>query len=140
MRLSGLYVILIGTFICTPILALAQQGNMHGMMDMPMNHTEKMPPASALKPAQGASVKILSPKPGQVFTGDEIPLQFRMVKGQIGSHVHAYVDGELMGMFETEKGTLTGVKPGRHTLELRVVTADHQTELNATDRVRFVVQ
>ena len=140
MRPTSLYVVLIGIFIFTPILALAQQGNMHGMMDMPMSHTEKMPPASALKPAQGASVKILSPKPGQVFKGDEITLQFRMVKGQIGSHVHAYVDGQLMGMFESEKGTLTGVKPGRHTLELRVVTADHQTELNATDRVRFVVK
>ena len=147
MRPSSLYVILIGTLIYTPISGLAQQGNMQGMdhgmnhgMDMPMNHAEKMPPASALKPAQGASVKIVSPKPGQVLKGDEIPLQFRMVKGNIGSHVHAYVDGQLMGMFETEKGTLTGIKPGRHTLELRVVTADHKTELNATDRVRFVVQ
>jgi hypothetical protein len=45
-----------------------------------------------------------------------------------------------MGMFSSEKGSLNGVKPGNHTLELRVVTADHKTELNATDRVRFTVK
>jgi hypothetical protein len=45
-----------------------------------------------------------------------------------------------MGMFESEKGALTGVKPGKHTLELRVVTSDHNTELDATDKVDFSVQ
>jgi hypothetical protein len=34
-----------------------------------------------------------------------------------------------MGMFESAKGTLNGVKPGKHVLELRVVASDHQTEL-----------
>jgi ASC-1-like (ASCH) protein len=51
-----------------------------------------------------------------------------------------YVDGELMGMFESAKGTLNGVKPGKHTLELRVVANDHKTELDATDRVEFTVK
>ncbi len=141
MRPSGLYVILIGTFICTPILALAQQGNMHGMMDMPMDHTEKMPPLSALKPAEGASVKILSPHPGQVFHSDEIPLEYKFVKGKRGSHLHAYVDGQLMGMFsDPNKATLTGVQPGNHTLEIRVTTADHKTELKARGTVKFTVK
>jgi hypothetical protein len=45
-----------------------------------------------------------------------------------------------MGMFESAQGTLNGVAPGRHTLELRVVAADHQTELTAKDRVEFVVK
>ena len=45
-----------------------------------------------------------------------------------------------MGMFKSEKGTLTGIQPGHHTLEIRVVTEDHQTELDATDRVHFVVK
>ncbi len=143
MPFSTLWAIVIAALICTPASALAQQGNMRGMdhgMAMPMDHTEKMPPESALKPAMGASVKIVSPKPGQIFSSDEVPLQFKLVKGKTGNHVHAYVDGELMGMFETEKGTLTGIKPGQHTLELRVVTADHQTELKATDKVRFAVK
>ena len=37
-------------------------------------------------------------------------------------------------------GTLTGIQPGKHTLELRVVAADHMTELNASDKVAFVVK
>lgn len=105
-----------------------------------MKHPTTMPTKSTLHPAEGASVKILSPKSAQVFNGDEIPIHFRMVKGKKGNHVHAYVDGELMGMFSSEKGTLTGIQPGHHTLELRVVAKDHQTELDAADRVRFVVK
>ncbi len=103
-------------------------------------HPTKAPPIAKLGPAEGASVKILSPKPGQTFKGDEVPLQFKLVKGKRGHHVHAYVDNDLMGMFESEKGTLTGIKPGSHVLELRVVAKDHQTELDARDRVKFVVK
>ena len=119
--------------------ALAQEGAMKGM-DMPVGHSDKMPPESALKPAQGASVKIISPKAGEVIKGDSVPLEFKMTKGKIGEHVHAYVDGEMAGMFKSAKGTLTGINPGKHTLELRVATSDHNTELNATDKVTFTTK
>lgn len=112
----------------------------HGGTHEHMKHPMTMPSGSMLQPAEGASVKILSPKPAQVFKGDEVPIQFRLVKGKKGNHVHAYVDGELMGMFSSEKGTLTGIQPGHHTLEVRVVAGDHQTELDATDKVQFVVK
>jgi hypothetical protein len=91
-------------------------------------------------PAEGAAVKIIVPAAGQVFAGDQIPLKFTLVEGKRGHHVHAYVDGELVGMFESDEGTLNGVQPGKHVLELRVITADHQTELDARDRVDFVVK
>jgi hypothetical protein len=94
----------------------------------------------ALKPAEGASIKILSPTKGQAFKGDKVPIEFKLTKGKRGHHAHAYVDGELMGMFESAKGTLNGVKSGNHTLELRVVADDHKTELDATDRVEFSVK
>ncbi len=109
-------------------------------MEAPMKHAEKMSPRSMLKPAEGASVKIISPKAGQIIKGDAIPLAYVMIKGKRGEHVHAYVDGELVGMFKTSKGTLNGIKPGKHSLELRVTTADHSTELDATDRIDFVVK
>jgi len=109
-------------------------------MDMPMEHPQKMPDKSALQPADGASVKIISPTAGQVIKGDQVPLQFKLTKGKRGEHVHAYVDGEMMGMFKTEKGTLNGLKPGQHTLELRVATADHNTELAATDKITFTTK
>lgn len=95
---------------------------------------------AALQPAEGAEVKILAPAPAQVFSGDQVPLKFQWAKGKRGHHVHAYVDGQLMGMFESESGTLNGVAPGKHVLELRVVAADHKTELAASDRVEFVVK
>lgn len=94
----------------------------------------------SLSPPEGASVKIISPAPDQIFTGDRVPLKFNLTKGRRGDHVHAYVDGELMGMFESKEGTLNGVAPGRHTLELRVVAEDHQTELDARDRTEFIVK
>jgi protein SCO1/2 len=92
-----------------------------------------------LKPAEGAGVTILTPKPGQVFKGDQVPVHFKFVKGKRGHHLHAYVNGALIGMFEGEKGTLTGIAPGNHVLEVRVA-ADHQTELDVIDRVSFVVK
>jgi copper transport protein len=91
-------------------------------------------------PAGGAEIKILSPREGEFVHGDQVPIVYRMVRGQSGQHAHAYVDGELMGMFETQNGTLTGIAPGEHTLELRVVAADHQTELDASDKIHFVVK
>jgi hypothetical protein len=109
-------------------------------MEAPMIHADEMAPKSALKPAEGASVKIVAPKAGQAYKGDSVPLEFKLKKGKRGEHVHAYVDGELMGMFKSQKGTLTGIKPGVHTLELRVATKDHNTELDATDKVRFTVK
>jgi putative copper export protein len=96
--------------------------------------------AKTIQPAEGASVQIHSPKNGEVVAGDRVPISFKLVGGKSGHHVHAYVDGELMGMFESRQGTLTGIGPGRHTLELRVVAADHQTELDASDKVQFVVK
>jgi hypothetical protein len=95
---------------------------------------------AALKPAEGASIKILSPTKGQAFKGAKVPIEFKLTKGKRGHHAHAYVDGELMGMFDSAKGTLNGVKPGKHTLELRAVADDHKTELDAMDRVEFTVK
>lgn len=93
-----------------------------------------------LLPAEGASVKIISPENDQLFTSDTVPLEFDLVRGKYGHHVHAYVNGELVGMFESEKGTLTGIEPGKHVLELRVTTKDHNSELAATDTVSFTVR
>lgn len=134
-----LFVFLTALTLSIPIWAFAQDRGMKGM-EMPMKAGDKMPLTSDLKPAEGAKVKIVAPKKGQVFKSDQIPLEFKLVRGKIGRHVHAYVDGRLMGMFESEQGTLTGIQPGNHTLEVRVATEDHKTELKATDKAQFVVK
>jgi hypothetical protein len=96
--------------------------------------------AAALQPAQGASVKIIAPVNNQSVAGDRVELRFKLTKGQQGHHAHAYIDGELIGMFEGNRGTLNGIKPGKHVLELRVVADDHQTELDASDKVVFTAK
>ena len=141
MKLFNLAAALSIEFLSVGFGAAAQESHDHMKgMDMPMKQSDKMPAKSALKPAQGASVKIVSPKAGQVIRGDSVPLEFKLTKGKIGEHVHAYVDGEMAGMFKGVKGTLNGIKPGQHTLELRVTTGDHNTELNATDKVTFTTK
>lgn len=139
-------VIRYAVFVTLTILALtnvsraqSSHDSMKGM-DMPAKQPQKTPAKSSLKPAQGASVKILSPTKGQTFNGDQVPIEFKLVKGKAGHHVHAYVDNQLMGMFEGDKGTLNGIKPGSHVLMLRVVADDHKTELDASDEVSFIVK
>ena len=94
----------------------------------------------ALKPAEGASIKIVAPKKDQIIKGDKVAMEFKLTKGKYGHHAHAYVDGELMGMFESEKGTPNRIKPWKHTLELRVIAEDHKTELDATDKVTYTTK
>lgn len=127
----------VAIFSVTGLLALLPPG-IHALHQISAASAGTSP--QPLQPAEGARIKILSPAPDQIFSGDQVPLKFSFVKGKRGHHVHAYLDGELMGMFESEQGTLTGVTPGRHTLELRAVAADHQTELAAKDRVEIVVK
>lgn len=125
--------------VALPFCAAAQHD--HGKSAAPAAKAaieKKSPPA--LKPAEGASIKILAPIKGQTFTGDKVEIHYKLTKGKRGHHAHAYVDGEIMGMFESEKGTLNGIKPGKHVLELRVVANDHTTELDASDKVEFTVK
>ena len=129
----------IGFILSLPGLVAAQHDHSKGS-EAPAKAALAKTSTPALKPAEGAMIKITAPKKDQVFKGDKVPLEFKLTKGKRGHHAHAYVDGELMGMFENVKGTLNGIKPGKHTLELRVVAEDHQTELNATDKVEFIVK
>jgi hypothetical protein len=142
---------LIGVFIAaiSSSVAVAQMDHSHGThgtksdasAETKNKKAEKAKTSPvALKPAEGAKIKILSPTKDQIVKGDKVPVQFQLTKGKRGHHAHAYVDGELMGMFESEKGTLNGIKPGKHVLEMRVVAEDHQTELDATDKVSFSVK
>jgi hypothetical protein len=121
--------------VASPLAASAQHDHSKSS-----DTSKKTAAKAALKPAEGASIKIVSPAKDQVFKGDKVPIQFKLTKGKRGHHAHAYVDGELMGMFESDKGTLNGIKPGKHILELRVVTDDHKTELDAKDSVEFMVK
>lgn len=135
---SRVFIIAAVISFSTAVLGWAQH-------DHSKSHGPAKPPATkaakpSSKPAEGASIKIISPTKGQVFQRDKVPIEYKLEKGKRGHHAHAYVDGALMGMFESEKGTLNGIKPGKHILELRVVASDHETELDASDKVEFTVK
>ncbi|HLN85763.1 MAG TPA: hypothetical protein VK200_04860 [Candidatus Limnocylindrales bacterium] len=134
-----LIILMAASIIALPYCATAQHEHDKSTAPTVKPATDKKSPL-LLKPAEGASIKILVPTKGQTFKGDKVEIQYKLTKGKRGHHAHAYVDGELMGMFESDKGTLNGVKPGKHILELRVVANDHTTELDAKDRVEFVVK
>jgi len=138
MRLGSLVIAVALTLFMPPLLS-AQHDHSKGPQASQKGPAKTLA-KTALKPAEGANIKILAPKQDQVFKGDSVPMEFKLTKGKRGHHAHAYVDGELMGMFESEKGTLNGIKPGKHTLELRVVAEDHMTELDATDKVTFTIK
>ncbi|MSP37525.1 MAG: hypothetical protein EXR70_03440 [Deltaproteobacteria bacterium] len=125
--------------IALPFGAAAQHEHSDHAAPAAKTTTDKTTPP-ALKPAEGASIKILVPTKGQSIKGDKVEIHYKLVKGKRGHHAHAYIDGEMMGMFESAKGTLNGVKPGKHVLELRVVANDHTTELDARDKVEFTVK
>jgi hypothetical protein len=130
---------MLALMIGLPTFALAQHD--HSMdQNLPAKSAATKAVKPSLKPAEGASIKIISPTKGQVLKGDKVPLEYKLTKGKRGSHAHAYVNGELVGMFASEKGTLNGIKPGNHILELRVVASDHVTELDAIDKVPFTVK
>lgn len=114
--------------------------SVHQHQHGPTTRSDKTTQGGKLLPADGASVKILLPTKDQIFQKDQIPLEFSLVKGKRGHHVHAYVNGELIGMFNSQTGTLNGIKPGKHVLELRVVAEDHTSELDAIDRISFIVK
>jgi hypothetical protein len=126
------------TLILPP--ALAQGQHQHDPAQPSGKTAPAKAPASPLQAAEGASIKILAPTKNQILKGDKVEIRYQLTKGKRGHHAHAYVDGELMGMFEGAQGTLNGVKPGKHVLELRVVASDHQTELDARDTVDFTIK
>jgi putative copper export protein len=156
-RIGSEAIIGIGVFCVTAILTLLPPGihSLHQASASGNNQLKAYPdelnlftwlsylvtPAPKLEPAEGAKITILSPQEGQVFDSDEIPMRYEFVKGKKGNHLHAYIDGKLMGMFsDPSGGTLTGIQPGKHVLELRVTTDDHVTELDAKDKVDFIVK
>ena len=132
-------ILIITLIIALPFCATAQHDHDKGTASAVKPATDKKS-TTLLKPAEGASIKILAPTKGQTFKGDKVEIHYKLTQGKRGHHAHAYVDGELMGMFESDKGTLNGIKPGKHILELRVVADDHTTELDAKDRIEFVVK
>lgn len=85
------------------------------------------------------SVAIISPRPNQVCTGNKVAVNWRADMGKDGNHVHLYLDGKLLGPKYGSSYTLSNLSPGKHTVELRLATKNHQ-ELGPRSKVSFMVK
>lgn len=86
--------------------------------------------------AAETQIKILSPSPGAVITGDSVEVRYELAKGVRATHVHCYVDGEYQRGFS---GVVKGLTRGTH--EIKIVAASHDHEAMAAEaRVTIEVE
>lgn len=76
--------------------------------------------------SHGEKVVIKSPKPNAVVKGPSVTVTWDLTKGDRADHVHLYLNGKNTGPKPGSSATLTGLKPGRYSLELRVSTKNHK--------------
>jgi hypothetical protein len=89
--------------------------------------------------AEAGSLKILSPEPGAVIAGGEVTVTWELVSGLKESHTHIKIDdGRPMVTHKTSR-TITGLKPGPHSVTIWVVDADHQP-VGLEERVEFSIE
>ncbi len=95
-------------------------------------------PQPAATPVDDSSVTITSPKNGAI-TGSDVSISWILKKGSHGDHVHLFVDGTLIGPERESPYELKGLKPGKHTIELKTATKQHVL-LGPSDSVTITVQ
>jgi len=89
------------------------------------------------RPSTSARLEFVSPRPGEVFTGDPalVPVRLRLEGGRITpvtsvrlipntGHVHLYLDGALVSMIGAITARVSAT-PGRHVLTAEFVAVDH---------------
>jgi hypothetical protein len=90
------------------------------------------------RPRSSATLSIEKPVPGQVVTGNVLPVVLRLTGGTIVTassttlrpdqgHIHISLDGRLISMTYGTLQTLdlSGVKPSVHQIEAEYVASDH---------------
>lgn len=78
--------------------------------------------------AQNASVRITAPADGSTLDAmAQNRLDYAVVPGPQGDHVHLYVDGQEAAILRQLKGshTLATLPPGRHDICVKVVNRGH---------------
>jgi hypothetical protein len=103
------------------------------------------------RPGTEATLEVLSPTAGQVFTTMDVPLKLDLQGGKVASlastknkegegHLHISIDGRLASMTGEAEQVLQ-VPAGEHELEVEFVANDHAPFCKrVNDRVRFTVE
>jgi hypothetical protein len=109
------------------------------------------PGATVFRPTTRATIRITSPREGDVIRSDNVHLAVQIVGGKLvpftsktlvanEGHLHVWLDHRLVSMLAGSSTTLA-VKPGTHTLDVEFVAVDHGPfSPRVRDSVTFVVQ
>lgn len=102
------------------------------MADMDHDHAARID-------ANGAAVKIVAPKDGEIFDRDNVIVRVETTNwplGETGHHFHLYVNGAEQGMSQGNSPALQArdLQPGENMIEVVLSNELHQ-ELNATDQI-----
>ena len=98
--------------------------------------TSASPTVSADRPSSPATLKILSPKNGQVVRGTTIEMKLSLVDATIveatsteivpdEGHLHVTLDDQLISMTGTTTQLLSNLAAGPHLLKVEFVATDH---------------
>jgi hypothetical protein len=88
------------------------------------------------RPSSSATLTLVSPTQGEVFTGSTVPVKVSLEGAKIVAttsthlrsdegHLHLYLDGQIVSMNYRADATLHDVAPGQHTLKIEFVATDH---------------
>ena len=84
-------------------------------------------------------VEIIEPSDGDVLSGDAIFVSVLGIGLSEGDHFHAYLDGEMQGMFYSDEFEINPSFSGYQTLEVRVANSSHDEyeSEDASDQVEI---
>jgi hypothetical protein len=93
------------------------------------------PGPTVFRPSTTARLTIVSPRPSETVTGDQVRLVVRLTGGRLvpvtsttlvsnEGHLHVWLDGRLVSMPSAASSTIP-VGPGAHTLDVEFVAMDH---------------
>jgi len=89
-------------------------------------------------PADGATIRIVSPEDGATLSGRSITVKVETANFTLGNgnHWHVYVDGNERGMSQGNSDTqvVSDLEPGEHEIEAVLSNSEHQ-ELDAADHI-----
>ncbi|HEY3247819.1 MAG TPA: hypothetical protein VGK88_05975 [bacterium] len=117
----------LAAIICTAFLA--------GGCVRPPQVISPAPVPAGPRPRSTAQLTILSPAPGEEFTGPTVTVRLALAHGKITSltsgplrsdlgHIHLTVDGQLVSMLAGLEQTFS-VGNGMHVLQAEFVAVDH---------------
>lgn len=119
-----------------PLLITAQEGMSLGVVNRESN----------AQTSQLAAIRINSPSAGARVTGSDVQLQFQLFQLQL-SHSAVAADSTPMYQVQLDGGapfdttdtshTFTNVQPGKHTIAVVVVDANHTPIANTRTQIQF---